>query len=143
MNDSTPYDFTQLLPWDFADSNCFNVTMIWSYLQFNTIGGSKYYWGYGFDESVYESIIQGFEAVKNGTLERPAMNEDFWDWAFYNGSVTYAIMDIAWNNCSDQMCKDFGWEGSPDIAGVGVSTMFSILTPRPPHANRRRCWPHT
>jgi hypothetical protein len=140
MNSSTPYNFTHLDPYEYRDDNCSSMMEIWSYLQYNTTGETKYYLGYDTKTSVYQSIIRGFEAINNGSLEAPPMNQSFWDWAVVGGSLRSTLTVDGWNRCPAEMCKIIGWEGSPDLAGVGVSTMIKS---RPPCANRFRCWPHT
>jgi hypothetical protein len=140
MNSSTPYNFTNLDPYEYRDDNCSSMMEVWSYLQYNTTGETKYYLGYDDKESVYQSIIRGFEAIKNGSVEAPPMNQSFWDWSITEGDLRRIISNRGWDDCPAEMCKVIGWEGSPDLAGVGVSTM---TTSRPPCANQCRCWPHT
>jgi hypothetical protein len=137
MNNSTPYNFTQLNPWDYADTNCINIMKIWNFLQYEHSEYS-YYW----DESIYQSIIQGFEAVKNGSLKEPPMNQDFWDWTANDTSLKWRVGEVGFDKCDKDLCKAIGWVGSPDIAGVGVSTMLGMLMSTKRCANWCRCWPH-
>jgi hypothetical protein len=143
MNNSTPYNFTRLNLLDYANNNCSKVMEIWSYLQYNETREDKYGVAYHTYGTVYQSVVQGFEAIKNGSLETPTMNQDFWDWVVNSSSLWHDVEFTAFNNCPKEMCEIIGWEGSPDLAGIGVSTTFGILTSRLKCANLNRCWPRT
>jgi hypothetical protein len=103
---------------------------IWNFLQYKATQDPDAYQNYDSDEGVYRYIIQGFEALKNGSLETPPMNQNFWDWAVRDKLLQAYVTGVGWVYCPNQLCAALGWEGSPDIAGVGVSTMLKMLRPR-------------
>ncbi|CAN9429209.1 unnamed protein product [Alternaria alternata] len=126
MNSSAPYNFTQLNPYDYTNTNCNDMMEIWSYFQYNTTGEYKYYYGYDTEDTVYQSIIRGFEAIRNGSLEAPPKDQSFWDWAVDGGALRWTLSTDGWDRCPAEMCKIIGWEGSPDLAGVGMLATYII-----------------
>ncbi|KAF7671900.1 sorting nexin-41 [Alternaria burnsii] len=126
MSNSTQYDFQQLDPYQYWDDNCNSIMEIWNYLQYNLTGQAMYWVAYRSQETVYKAIMQGFEAVRNGSLEKPPMNQEFWDWSVNGSYLHLQVGNFAWEKCDNRLCEALGWEGSPDIAGVGMLATYII-----------------
>jgi hypothetical protein len=143
MNNSTSYDFTQLDPAAYTDDNCNDIMQVWSYLQYNATQDFKDWANFDSEESVYQYIVQGLQIYASDhelPLKVPPMNQDFWNWAVKDKLLLDNVDTKAWVTCPEQLCKAVGWEGSPDIAGVGVSTMIILIQIL---ANQYRCWRRT
>ncbi|CAI9631033.1 unnamed protein product [Alternaria burnsii] len=129
MNNSTSYDFTQLDPAAYTDDNCNDIMQVWSYLQYNATQDTKDWANFDSEESVYQYIVQGLHISASDhepPLEVPPMNQDFWNWAVNDKLLLDNVDTVAWVTCPEQLCKAVGWEGSPDIAGVGMLATYII-----------------
>ncbi|CAN9190639.1 unnamed protein product [Alternaria alternata] len=129
MNNSTSYDFTQLNPDNIYGENCSNVMQVWSYLQYNATQDVKFWADVDSNASIYEYIVQDlkeYASLYELPFEPPPMNQDFWNWTVKDKLLLDSFQSLAWVHCPEQLCKTVGWEGSPDIAGVGMLATYII-----------------
>jgi hypothetical protein len=101
---------------------------VWNFLQWNSTGDSNFLFNYGSERDIYHYIIHGLNgSLRQASLGTPPMNQNFFNWAVADRLLLNVVDDLGWKECSNEMCKAIGWQGSPDIAGVGVSTMLTML----------------
>lgn len=129
MNDSS-FDFDRLGPLKWNNTNCTQNIKIWHYLEYERTRDPKHALEYDSSEEIYGYIMQGFkDLVQPYTTEQPPNTQAFWNWVSkWRSTFKYRIWWFSMENCSSQMCKAFGWDGSPDLVGVGVRCSSENVT---------------
>lgn len=100
------------------------------------------------ESEIYGYIIDSLQEYLQDTSQRPpAVSEQFWSWArgdHHNEFGYYAeVRDYISTLCGADACRILGWDGSPDLAGVGVITQLHVHALTCHSTNLCRCWPHT
>ncbi|CAN9309954.1 unnamed protein product [Alternaria alternata] len=83
------------------------------------------------ESEIYGYIIDSLQEYLQDTSQRPpAVSEQFWSWArgdHHNEFGYYAeVRDYVSTVCGADACRILGWDGSPDLAGVGMLATYII-----------------
>jgi hypothetical protein len=125
MSNST-YDFGPINTCSWQMENCDHLMIIWTYLRYKRTGDITEAEWPNSEQDVYRYIINGFKSyLKSNSLQEPPMTQAFWEWSVTE--LHSRILASAVYACPSELCKASGWEGSPDIAGVGVRFVQGFL----------------